>query len=422
MKVYKFGGASVNSAEGVRQVVRITAACADKLVMVVSAMGRTTDKLEEVVKAYAGRNTDVALNILAESESYHSEIIKGLFPEDAKLTLQKTSEIFSSVKRFIAANDRHEYDFCYDQIVSAGELLSTLIVCDYMESTEMKCRWIDARKWMKTDSAFREAGVRLDKTAKELLRILNFDETDCFITQGFIGSNAAGESTTLGREGSDYSAAIIASLAGAESLTVWKDVPGIMNADPRIFPNARLLPKLSYMETAELSYYGAQVLHPKTIKPLVNAEVPMFVKSFVTPEAEGTLIASNQVIERKIPVTVVKRNQLLISVLPKDFSFVLEDALVEILLLLQKHRLKIHLIQSSPLCISLCVDDERNARSAIDELGVHLGEVRYNEGLELITIRNYSEQLISEHTAGRERIVMQRDRSTVRILVKNPKS
>ena len=419
MKVYKFGGASVNSAEGVRNVARITRACTDKLVTVVSAMGKTTDKLEEVLKAYAGRNTDAALSTLAESEAYHADIIDKLFTEPARDdTLRKANEIFASVKRFMSGNERHEYDFCYDQIVSTGELVSTLIVCDYLKSTGVKCSRTDAREWMKTDSRFREANVRLDKTAKNLLSRLNFSEVDCYVTQGFVGSNSAGETTTLGREGSDYSAAIIASLAGADSLTVWKDVPGILNADPRIFPNARLLPKLSYMETAELSYYGAQVLHPKTIKPLVNGDIPMFVKSFVAPEDSGTVIASNHVIERETPVIVIKKNQLLISVLPKDFSFVLEDALVEILLLLQKHRLKIHLIQSSPLCISICVDDERNARSAIDELDAQLGAVRYNDGLELITIRNYSEKLIAEHTAGREKIVMQRDRSTVRILVK----
>jgi aspartate kinase len=398
-------------------MARITAACDDKLAVVVSAMGKTTNKLEDVLKAYISRDLNAALTTLAESEAFHAEITGNLFPDDRE-TLRKTGEIFASVKRFMDENKRIEYDFCYDRIVSAGELISTTIVCDYLKSTGVKCALIDARQWMKTDSRFREANVRFDKTAKCLSNLLNFDKADCYITQGFIGSNAAGETTTLGREGSDYSAAIIASALGAENLTVWKDVPGILNADPRIFPDTRLLPKLSYMETAELSYYGAQVLHPKTIKPLVNGDIPLFVKSFETPEASGTEIASNHVIEREIPVIVIKKNQLLISVLPKDFSFALEDALVEILLLLQKYRLKIHLIQSSPLCISLCVDDERNARAAMDELDTQLGTVRYNDELELITIRNYSEELIAEHTAHRERIVMQRDRATVRILVK----
>jgi aspartate kinase len=240
---------------------------------------------------------------------------------------------------------------------------------------------------------------------------------NCYITQGFIGSNPNGDTTTLGREGSDYSAAIIASLTDANSLTIWKDVPGVLSADPKLFPEAILLPELSYKDAAELSYYGAQVMHQKTIKPLVNKNIPLYVKSFADTDLQGTDISSKKRLQN-IPVIATKKNQILISILPKDFSFALEDALIENLLILQRYRLKIHLIQSTPLCISLCVDDGRNTRLAIDELQIN-GLVQYNDNLELITIRNYTESLIEQYSGNREKLIMQRDRSTVRILLKN---
>jgi aspartate kinase len=322
------------------------------------------------------------------------------------------------VINFIEDNKNYDYDYCYGQIVSLGELLSSTIVNEYVNDVVKTSELVDARSFITTDSLFREARVYFDKTEKKLENVFSFrNNVNCYITQGFIGANLNGDTTTLGREGSDYSAAIIASLTGADSLTIWKDVQGVLSADPKLFPDAKLLPELSYKDAAELSYYGAQVMHQKTIKPLVNKNIPLYVRSFADINLSGTNISSKKRLQN-IPVIATKKNQILISILPKDFSFALEDALIENLLILQRYRLKIHLIQSTPLCISLCVDDGRNTRLAIDELRID-GMVQYNDNLELITIRNYTEDVIEQYSKNREKLIMQRDRSTVRILLKN---
>ncbi|MDR2027069.1 MAG: aspartate kinase [Prevotellaceae bacterium] len=421
MLVYKFGGASINSPEGVCNLGKIISKCDDKLIVVVSAAGKTTNMLEAVNAAYFERNTDESVRILSEIEDYHCKMIEGL-PEMSNPVKEKlkysVKSLVDSVKDFIGDNKNHDFDYCYGQIVSLGELLSSTVVNEYVNSTVKTSELVDARNFITTDSLFREARVYFDKTEKKLENIFSFhNNINCYITQGFIGSNLNGDTTALGREGSDYSAAIIASLTGANSLTIWKDVPGVLSADPKLFPDAKLLPELSYKDAAELSYYGAQVMHQKTIKPLVNKNIPLYVKSFADTGLSGTDISSKKRLQ-DIPVIATKKNQILISILPKDFSFALEDALIENLLILQRYRLKIHLIQSTPLCISLCVDDGRNTRLAIDELRID-GLVQYNDSLELITIRNYTENLIEQYSGNREKLIMQRDRSTVRILLKN---
>ncbi|MDR1896176.1 MAG: aspartate kinase [Prevotellaceae bacterium] len=415
MLVYKFGGASISSPEGVRNVYRIISGCENKLIIVVSAMGKTTNILETVNIAYTERNTNEALRILSGLETFHYEMIDQLGqPDEVKYKLKC---LFEEVVSFIKRNENHDFDYCYGQIVSLGELLSSVIVNEYLRSAGINSCWADARQFIITDSAFREAKVYFDKTDKRIKNTFSFtDNIKYYVTQGFIGSNPSGDITTLGREGSDYSAAIIASLSEAESLTIWKDVPGVLSADPKLFSEAELLPELSYKDAAELSYYGAQVMHPKTIKPLANKDIPLYVKSFADKDAKGTNISSNKSLQT-IPVIATKKNQILISILPKDFSFALEDAVIDTLLILQRYRLKVHLIQSTPLCISFCADDGRNARLAIDELRID-GLVQYNDNLELITIRNYNEKLIAEYSGDREKLIMQNDRSTVRILLK----
>jgi aspartate kinase len=383
-------------------------------------MGKTTNMLETVNVACFERNTDETLRILSGIEDYHYNIIDELTemnsPAREKLK-DSIKTLIDDAIHFTENNKNHDFDYCYGQIVSLGELLSSTIVNEYINSVVKPSAFVDARNFITTDSLFREARVYFDKTEEKLAKIFSFrDNVNCYITQGFIGSNPDGDTTTLGREGSDYSAAIIAALTGAGSLTIWKDVPGVLNADPKLFPEAVLLPDLSYKDAAELSYYGAQVMHQKTIKPLVNKNIPLYVKSFVDTGLPGTNISSKKRL-KNIPVIATKKNQILISILPKDFSFALEDALIENLLTLQRYRLKIHLIQSTPLCISLCVDDGRNTRLAIDELRID-GIVQYNDNLELITIRNYSDNLIEQYSADREKLIVQRDRSTVRILVR----
>ncbi|MDR1338649.1 MAG: aspartate kinase [Prevotellaceae bacterium] len=423
MLVHKFGGASINSPEGVCNLGEIVSKCDDKLIIVVSAMGKTTNMLEAVNTACFERNTDEILRILSGIEDYHCSMIDGLTETGSPVNGRLKSAIkylIDKVISFTGENKNHDFDYCYGQIVSLGELLSSTIVNEYINSVIRKSELVDARTFIITDSLFREAGVYFDRTEKMLENAFPFrGNVNCYVTQGFIGSNLNGDTTTLGREGSDYSAAIIASLSGAGSLTIWKDVPGVLSADPKLFPDAILLPELSYKDAAELSYYGAQVMHQKTIKPLTNKNIPLFVRSFVDTGLPGTSISSKKRL-RNTPVIATKKNQILISILPKDFSFALEDALIENLLILQRYRLKIHLIQSTPLCISLCVDDGRSTRLAIDELRIN-GLVQYNDDLELITIRNYTEKLIGKYSENREKLILQHDRSTVRILLRNEK-
>lgn len=412
MLVYKFGGASLDAPEKLDNLSRIVARCNEKLIVVVSATGKTTNALEEVNEAYAERDTGKALRLLAEVERQHLELAarSGIDSVDELKAL--TNEVIS----FICENKIHDFDFCYGKIVSLGELLSSVLVNARLNRAGLFSRKVDARGFMATDSIFREAKVYFDKTEKNIRETFSFADTDRYLTQGFIGANPRGDTTTLGREGSDYSAAIIASSLDAESLTIWKDVPGVLNADPKLFPDAEPLPELSYKDAAELSYYGARVIHPKTIQPLVGKNIPLFVRSFVEPGLSGTRISHGKSLP-DIHVIAVKSNQILVSVLPKDFSFASERAVDEILAAMHAFQLKIHLIQSSPLCISLCTDDGRNARLAIDELRLN-GLVLYNDDLELITIRNYSDELIRKYVGKREKLILQCDRTIARILVK----
>ena len=412
MLVYKFGGASLDAPEKLDNLSRIVARCNEKLIVVVSATGKTTNALEEVNEAYAERDTAKALRLLAEVERQHLELAarSDIDPVDELKAL--TNEVIS----FICENKIHDFDFCYGKIVSLGELLSSVLVNARLNRAGLFSRKVDARGFMATDSIFREAKVYFDKTEKNIRETFSFADTDRYLTQGFIGANPRGDTTTLGREGSDYSAAIIASSLDAESLTIWKDVPGVLNADPKLFPDAEPLPELSYKDAAELSYYGARVIHPKTIQPLVGKNIPLFVRSFVEPGLSGTRISHGKSLP-DIHVIAVKSNQILVSVLPKDFSFASERAVDEILAAMHAFQLKIHLIQSSPLCISLCTDDGRNARLAIDELRLN-GLVLYNDDLELITIRNYSDELIRKYVGKREKLILQCDRTIARILVK----
>ena len=416
MRVYKFGGASVKSAEGVKNLTRILKNQSDDLVIVISAMGKTTNALEKVVNAYLDLQNDEAISLLIESKTYHTEIIRSLFDNSNKETiLTRLDEIYNITIEFINNNRRLEYDFCYDQIVSAGEIASTSIVSNYLNSIGIPNTWTDAREVIRTDSTFREANIRFYESGVRLNDALDFSKNKIYITQGFIGGNAAGETTTLGREGSDYSAAIIAALSNAESVTIWKDVPGVLNADPRIFNDTKLLSAVSYKEAAELSFYGAQIIHPKTIKPLHNKNIPLYVKSFVEPQSQGTVIEGNSVLEKQMPVFILKKNQVLISILPKDFSFALEETLGVVFNMLLKHRIKVNLIQSSAVSISVCVDDTRYVQPTIEEF-MNDYDVRYNKELELLTIRNYTTDTIDKYTEGKQVYLSQKTRRTIRLL------
>lgn len=417
MKVYKFGGASVKDANGVKNVCNIIGSTDGNLVVVVSAMGKTTNALERVLNAYLDNNSDLLKQELDELKEYHASIIRNAFerPEQPLFEMEATIE---GLTYFLAVNNKRDYDFCYDQIVSVGELISTKIVANYLQSQNIDAEWIDVRTILRTDSTYRDANVDFDKSAELFQNTVDFNNNRIYLTQGFIGANYKGYSTTLGREGSDYTAAIIANLLDAESVTIWKDVPGVLNADPRIFNDTVHLPSVSYKQAIELAFFGAQIIHPKTIKPLQNKSIPLYVKSFVDPSAAGTEVAAYISKIDAVPVYILKKHQVLISVEPKDYSFALEDAWIKVFTILQKHRLKANMVQNSAISISFSVDGNNHYfDEAIEEL-MSSFKVRYNENLNLLTIQNYNDYILESYTADVEVLLMQKSRRTARILYK----
>nr|WP_321453040.1 aspartate kinase [uncultured Carboxylicivirga sp.] len=412
MKVFKFGGASVKDADGVRNLASIVNNYNDKMVVVISAMGKMTNAFEELVQAYFdGVSTQSHFNAIKE---YHQNIINDLFePSEQELL----GDWLNTLQLKLATEPSLNFDFEYDQIVPFGELMSTFIVSSYLNKTGWKNQWFDVRKVLRTDDLYRSAGVNWELTTELMKEAFTFGDSKRYITQGFIGSTETNLTTTLGREGSDYTGAIIAHALDAESLSIWKDVPGVLNADPRWYPKAKMLDELSYWEAIELTYYGAQVIHPKTIKPLQNKQIPLLVKSFIQPQNTGTAIQATEQNLQLPPIYVLKRNQTLLSISPKDFSFILEENLSEIFQVVSKNRIKINLMQSSALNFSLCVDHHKNIQAVIDELSEHYG-VLYNEDMELVTIRHYNQDAIDEITADKEVVDSQVSRKTARYVMK----
>ncbi len=415
MKVYKFGGASVRSAEGVRNLAHIVSLASDSLFVVVSAMGKTTDALERVLQAFVEHDTEEALRSIADIEQYHNHIMVDLFCDKSAIDVL-VQKLFDELRTIVTDTYPVDYDMDYDRIVSYGELLSTQIVSVYLNEQGSLNRWLDMRALLRTDSNYREAHVQMNNS-QTLLREAVGDECRIYVGQGFIAGNAQGNTTTLGREGSDYTAALVANLLDAESVTIWKDVPGILNADPRLFPDTVLIPELSYYDAVELSHSGAQVIHPKTIKPLENKGIKLYVKPFGEPSQAGSVIQMSTKEQICVPVYILRKNQMLITVRPLDFSFVLEDSLSKIFAILDKHRLKVSMIQSSAVTISVCVDRIRYVENAIDELQNSF-RVSFNENLELLTIRGTSPEVIKQHTHGRDVLLSQKTRRTARFLMR----
>lgn len=415
MKVYKFGGASVKDASGVRNVCQIIASSDDRLVVVVSAMAKTTNAMEKVLAAYLDNQPEVLQAELLALKNFHEAIIRELFPNPEQ-PLFELEAILEGLRYFLSVNTKRSYDFCYDQVVPVGELISTKIVAAYLASQNLDAQWIDVRTILKTDSTYRDANVNFQTSGELFRNTIDFTSHRIYLTQGFIGSNHKGYTTTLGREGSDYSAAIIANLLDGESVTIWKDVPGVLNADPRIFADTIHLPAVSYKQAIELAFYGAQIIHPKTIKPLQNRSIPLYVRSFVDPTAAGTEVAASSANVDAIPVYILKQQQALISVEPKDYSFALEDSWIKVFTIMQKYRLKANLVQNSAISMTICVDgNNQNLPDAIDEF-MNDFRVKYNEGLNLLTIQNYNEQIIEHYSANVEVILTQKSRRTARIL------
>lgn len=417
MKVYKFGGASVRSAEGIKNIAKIVSTVEDDLFVVVSAMGKTTNALEEVLAAFMKADKQAALEKLDEIEAYHFQIIKEVFVEEIKGHLSVHSA-FAELRNLIETGAGDDYDRWYDQIVSYGEVISTLIVSAYFTEKKLCNKWLDMRKLLVTDSNYREANVNMLESERRLRQAINFDDCKIYIGQGFIGNNTQGRPTTLGREGSDYTAAVIGNLLDAESVTIWKDVPGVLNADPRIFQNTIHIPELTYLDAVELAFSGAQVIHPKTIKPLENKQIPLYVRPFNNPSESGSVIKAEISKPIDVPVLILKKNQVLFTIRPLDFSFVLEESLSWIFMVIEKYRLKVSLIQSSAVSISICVDNSRYLQRAIDELSTDY-RVSYNEGLELLNIRGINPEIEGELISGKEIILQQKTRRIGRFVMRS---
>jgi aspartate kinase len=416
MKVYKFGGASVKDAAGIKNLAKIVSKEKGNLVIVVSAFGKTTNALEKVLKVWLGGDKSYSDN-LDNIYSYHASVIGDLFPS-VNRAKEDLDNSFARLRDYLRKTKKSEYDFEYDQVVSYGEIWSTIIVAEYLIKSGLDAKWVDIRKYLLTDDRHRDANILWDESTKRIRKAFDFGNSTQYITQGFIGATTAGHSTTLGREGSDYTAAILANMLDAECVIVWKDVPGLLNADPRWMPDARKLDEMSYREAVEMTFSGAKVIHPKTIKPLHNKDIPLYVKSFISPEGEGTIVKSDPAINKVFPVFIRKEEQILISFLPKDFSFVMGDCLSSIFHSFIKHGIKVNLVEASAISIDVCVDDERSKVEALlSELDSEYSAY-YNEGVEIFTIRHYTPEAITRIISGREIMLEQRTRSTVRFVVR----
>jgi aspartate kinase len=415
MKIYKFGGASVKDANGIKNLVNILQLLGkDKILIVVSAMGKTTNSLELVVKNYFENNEELQFSI-NEVLDYHLNILDDLFNENNHPIYFETKEIIENLKIFLKRNKSPNYSFVYDQVVSFGEILSTKIISTYLNYINIESNWVDARLFIKTDSKFRDANLKWELTQKNITE--KIDNSLLNITQGFISSDENNFTTTLGREGSDYSAAIFAYCLNAESVTIWKDVPGVLNADPRVFKNPRLLNKISYTEAIELAFYGASVIHPKTLQPLQKKEIPLYVKSFLKPEGSGTAISRGTKIDPEIPCFIVKRNLSLIKLSSLDFSFIVEDNISDIFQILHENKMKVDLIQNSAISFSVCVFDKYYRLKELLSILKARYKVECKENVSLFTIRHFDENSSKEILKSNKLLLEQRTKETLQLVV-----
>lgn len=416
MKIFKFGGASVKDAEGVKNVVKVLQTTGSKnMVAVVSAMGKTTNALEVVVNDYL-TSSDFS-NSLQFVKEYHQEILEGLFENQQAPVYAKVKDLFRELENFLKHNRSEKYDFVYDQVVCYGELISTRIVSEYLQENGIKNEWKDARQLIKTDSTYRDARVDWDETQELITREIN--RTALTVTQGFIGADSNNFTTTLGREGSDYTAAIFAYCLDAHDVTIWKDVPGVLNGDPRVFENTRLLDQISYEEAIELAFFGASVIHPKTLQPLQRKEIPLFVRSFINPENPGTAVSKGHKIQPLIPCFIVKKDQVLISLSSLDFSFMVEENISEIFRLFAKYQMKVDLIQNSAISFSVCVDNKfNNLEKLISHLRARF-KVNYIPGVSLYTIRHFDASALEGLEKDRDVLLKQVTQETVQIVARS---
>lgn len=416
MRIFKFGGASVKDADGVKNVYDVLQKVGhEDVLVVISAMGKTTNALEVVIKNYFEKSNEFHAS-LQEVRKYHNQILLDLFDDEEHDVFFAVNSHFADLEYFLRSNKSPNYNFVYDQVISFGEIVSTTIVSHYFNEQGLKNNWIDVRNFIKTDATYRDANVDWEQTQKLISKGVKKKALN--ITQGFIGSDENNFTTTLGREGSDYTAAIFAYCLSAESVTIWKDVPGVLNADPRYFENAVLLNQISYREAIELAFYGASVIHPKTLQPLQKKEIPLFVKSFINPLLPGTSVSKGQDLEPKTSCFIVKKNQLLISLSSIDFSFIMEENISEIFGLLHKYKIKVSLIQNTAISFSICIEDKFGNFNELKTILSKKFKVSFNENVSLYTIRHFSKEAAEMVEKDKTVLVKQISRETMQIVTK----
>jgi len=416
MKIFKFGGASVKDANGVKNVINVLEKVGYKnTLIVVSAMGKTTNALEVVVDKYINYKKELT-NEISKVKNYHNEILKELFENEQHPVFVAINNLFEELQQFFNTNKSPDYNFIYDQVIGYGELVSTTIISYYLNSKNLRTEWLDVRNCIKTDNYYRSANVNWEATQNIISKTVKFDAL--YVTQGFLGSDENNFTTTLGREGSDYTAAIFAYCLNAESVTIWKDVPGVLNGDPRYFKNTQLLNSISYTEAIELAFYGASVIHPKTLQPLQRKEIPLHVKSFLNPENKGTTVYKTKGIEPQMPCFILKQNQVLLSLSTLDFSYVVEENISEIFNLLALYKMKVRVIQNSAISFSVCID---NTYNNLEKLLLHLKakfKVTCHENVSLYTIRHYNDDAIKGLERDKTVLLKQLFQQTIQIVTK----
>ncbi|NER18026.1 aspartate kinase [Spongiivirga citrea] len=416
MKIFKFGGASVKDATGVQNVVKVLEEVGfDDTLIVISAMGKSTNALEKVIHCYFENKTELK-SAIHELIDFHNQILTDLFPDGNVNVHNKVKSLFEELQGFLSWNKSPNYSFVYDQVVCYGELVSTTIVSEYLNHTGVKNTWIDVRDVIKTDTNYRDAGVDWQATQQKIAT--NIQKNQLYITQGFLGSDQNNFTTTLGREGSDYTAAIFAYCLNAESVTIWKDVPGVLNADPRHFEKTELLNQISYEEAIELAFYGASVIHPKTLQPLQRKEIPLYVKSFLNPVDNGTAVTKGHRIEPEVPCFIVKKNQVLLSLSTLDFSFMVEENISEVFKLLAEHKMKVSVIQNSAISFSVCVTNKYDRLAELLSILKAKFKVECNEHVSLYTIRHFNEKAIANIEKDKEILLKQVSTETVQMVVR----
>lgn len=420
MKVFKFGGASIESVERAKNVAQLIKDFADdSLLVVISAKGKTTNALEKIAEAFFRNEKDMARNLFELLEQDHKQYAFELLGVESNELTQQINELCTEVEWVLSEEPHRPYDYYYDQIVSIGELLSTAIIAAYVNSIGIACAWIDVRDVMKTDDTYRDATILWEKTEQLGKSLFNqqFTQANVIITQGFIGCTVDNATVTLGREGSDYSAAVFANIMDAESTTIWKDVPSLLNADPKIFPNTVAIEEITFHEVIEMAYYGAQVIHPKTIKPLQNKNIPLYVKCFLDKNLKGTLIHNTSKNIEYPPIMVLKTNQILLQVNTRDYSFITEDNLSRIYNLFHDCKIKINLIQNAAISFVACIDSNVEKLELLLKSLQQDYEVKRNENLYLFTVRHYTQHILDEELKNRTILLEQKTRQTIQMVV-----